>query len=146
MNTSFFWFLVLFLLCSPPLSPFVLRNRTPREETEHRSAVRQMPAFHTVATLCQLASECGIGGQPSPVAVLRDTTLAPLDSFQAQERPEKKGKGKGRAYRQVFFVVVGFFQEIYHPVVVLVFGWHQHLLWCTCACRNYWAQSVVLQW
>lgn len=72
-----------------------------REETEHRSAVRKIPAFYTVATLCQLASEGGVGGQPSPVDVLRDTTLAPLQSFQAQERPEKKGKGKGRAYKQV---------------------------------------------
>lgn len=72
-----------------------------REESEHRVAVRQIPAFHTVATLCQLASESGIGGHPSPVEVLRETTLSPLRSFQAQERPDRGGKGKGRAHRQV---------------------------------------------
>lgn len=71
-----------------------------REESEHRSAVRQIPAFHTVATLCQLASVFAVGGHPSPVEVLRDATLAPLRSFQAQERPERGGKSKGRALRQ----------------------------------------------
>ncbi|CAM9299340.1 unnamed protein product, partial [Hapterophycus canaliculatus] len=71
-----------------------------REESEHRSAVRQIPAFHTLATLCQLASMAGVGGQPSPVEVLKDATLAPLRSFQAQEKPEKGAKSKGRALRQ----------------------------------------------
>eukprot|EP00752_Nemacystus_decipiens_P001833 g1768.t1 len=71
-----------------------------REESEHRSAVRQIPAFHTLATLCQLASVAGVGGHPSPVEVLRDSTLAPLKSFQAQERPERGAKSKGRALRQ----------------------------------------------
>ncbi|CAM9528352.1 unnamed protein product, partial [Ectocarpus sp. 4 AP-2014] len=71
-----------------------------RQESEHRSSVRQIPAFHTVATLCQLASISGVGGQPSPVEVLRETTLTPLRSLQAQERPEKGGKTKGRALRQ----------------------------------------------
>lgn len=74
-----------------------------REESEHRSAVRQIPAFHTLATLCQLASVAGVGGHPSPVEVLRDSTLAPLKSFQAQERPARGGKSKGRALRQVRF-------------------------------------------
>lgn len=76
-------------------------ERLCREESEHRSAVRQLPAFHTLATLCQLASVAGVGGHPSPVEVLRDSTLAPLKSFQAQERPEKGAKSKGRAFRQV---------------------------------------------
>ncbi|CAN0014848.1 unnamed protein product, partial [Ectocarpus sp. 12 AP-2014] len=71
-----------------------------RQESEHRSSVRQIPAFHTVATLCQLASVSGVGGQPSPVEVLRETTLTPLRSLQAQERPERGGKTKGRALRQ----------------------------------------------
>lgn len=104
--SNVFCFCFCFVCVLPPCYAKPNRNapRATREETEHRLAVRQMPAFHTVATLCHLASECGIGGQPSPVDVLRDTTLAPLESFQAQERPEKKGKGKGRAYRQVFFV------------------------------------------
>lgn len=74
-----------------------------RLESEHRSSVRQIPAFHTVATLCQLASVSGVGGQPSPVEVLKETTLTPLRSFQAQERPERGGKTKGRALRQVKF-------------------------------------------
>lgn len=43
----------------------------------------------------------GVGGQPSPVEVLREMTLAPLKSLQAQERPERGGKSKGRALRQV---------------------------------------------
>lgn len=76
-------------------------ERLYREESEHRSAVRQIPAFHTLATLCQLASVAGVGGHPSPVEILRGSTLAPLKSFQAQERPEKGGKSKGRAFRQV---------------------------------------------
>lgn len=70
-----------------------------REESEHRSALRRAPAFQTIATLCQLAAEARIGGQTSPTEVLRDATLAPLQSFQAQEKPEKGGKG--RAQRQV---------------------------------------------
>lgn len=86
--------------CTPPGCE-QLTPRCRREESEHRSALRQIPAFHTLATLCQLASVSGIGGQPTPVEVLRDSTLAPLRSFQAMERPERGGKGKGRALRQV---------------------------------------------
>lgn len=70
-----------------------------REESEHRSAVRRIPAFQTMATLCQLAVVAGVGGQPSPLELLRETTVAPLQSFQAQERPERGGKG--RSHRQV---------------------------------------------
>lgn len=72
-----------------------------REETEHRSTLRQIPAFQTLAMLCQLASEAGVGGQPSPVEILKDVTLARLKSFQAQDRPDRGSKGKGRAHRQV---------------------------------------------
>lgn len=75
------------------------RDWSIREESEHRSAVRRIPAFQTMATLCQLAAEARVGGQPSPAEVLREATVAPLQSLQAQERPEQKGKG--RSHRQV---------------------------------------------
>lgn len=61
--------------------------------------MRRIPAFQTMAILCQLAAEAGVGGQPPPVEVLREATMTPLRSFQAQERPEHGGKG--RSHRQV---------------------------------------------
>lgn len=77
------------------------KNTNCRDESEHRLAVRKIPAFQTLATLCQMASDAGIGGLPSPVEVLREATLAPLQACQAQGRPEKGSKEKGRAHRQV---------------------------------------------
>lgn len=80
-----------------------IRDWSVREESEHRLAVRRIPAFQTMATLCQLAAEAKVVGQPSPSEVLREATVAPLQSLQAQERPEQKGKG--RSHRQVICLV-----------------------------------------
>lgn len=70
-----------------------------REEAEHTSALRQIPAFQTLAIVCNVAFKAGVRGQPSPIDVLREATSAQLQSLQAQERPERLSKS--RAQRQV---------------------------------------------